>query len=888
MNISKYKRINPLLIIVLLLFIVANKGISAQHKSEISKKIKPVLKINQSFEERIDYKSHGFFVSPDGFFVTTYKAIEGYREAFIKLSNNYKQKFVVYAKDKLKGYAILKPIENKHQFEYFELADSTDLTVGEPIFVPLNKNELKKGKISGKPANIGSYYNSALTLSIPFRELYIGKPVLDSFYRVVGLYTIVKNQPVILPINFIKPPIKKVIEKLGEKENALEVDIEKRNTDSPYSERVEMISFSSDVKDRQKIKSSPYTRALFSINNLNIVPDSVIEIGGNSLHSFGTVSACAFDSKSNLYVLSKDFNAIYKYSKDGAFIKRNSSDGKSLLSNPVDIFIDNESSTAEVIYVLDKGHDRIAIYNTDLNYITEWKYSDIYDHPLFSPKFIRVYEDDIYIGTEKNNLFHLAKDFKPGKKSFTSKMKSNVWNDYSEDLKKISSDYHEEKYYKASSLIKIGTDGYKIGEYKKLNDLIKIDKRLYVLDSGNKRIQITNLQGKVVGKIKLSRKCSKVLTFGKKYLYVLYEDNKKIERYTLKGKKLKSFNYPKNGMKHGNLKLVNISPEHKIFLIYDEKSHIELCSETGKKLDSFQSFGKTKNSFYNVRSIAVDNQGNLYSVDEKPAVQKFPFVSDVKKPGDVKYDPKYKSRLENLIFPKTQNQKHNLKGITVTDDRLFVTDVLNNFLYIMELKTNKLIKKIKLGGKGFGEAVKPLQMSSYKDKVYITDYINRRIVIFDENGTFINSFYVKDKYGKLANPLDISVGSEDKIYVLIEKGVLRYNLYGDLLPIIEKSERNPKAIYSLELQDTKDSYLGNNKGLAFYKNILFITDYFNSSVKMYTLFGTNRKLGNTGNLVAEFYRPTDIVVKEISGSIYLYVVDSGNSRIQRFKLSSFN
>jgi len=60
--------------------------------------------------------------------------------------------------------------------------------------------------------------------------------------------------------------------------------------------------------------------------------------------------------------------------------------------------------------------------------------------------------------------------------------------------------------------------------------------------------------------------------------------------------------------------------------------------------------------------------------------------------------------------------------------------------------------------------------------VYVTDWSNRRIQVFDSNGTFLRKWYVPlDVFN------DIAIDSSDKVYVSTVYGVKVYDGYGTLI-----------------------------------------------------------------------------------------------------------
>ncbi len=107
-------------------------------------------------------------------------------------------------------------------------------------------------------------------------------------------------------------------------------------------------------------------------------------------------------------------------------------------------------------------------------------------------------------------------------------------------------------------------------------------------------------------------------------------------------------------------------------------------------------------------------------------------------------------------------------GVTVFEDRLFVSDTRDHEVEVLDRKTGDLLEII--GGPGIeeGEFNYPTNLSfDGKGNLYVTDTINCRVQVFDTGGDFLFSFgECGDGIGQFARPKGVGASKEGFSYVV--------------------------------------------------------------------------------------------------------------------------
>jgi Ca2+-binding RTX toxin-like protein/sugar lactone lactonase YvrE len=284
-----------------------------------------------------------------------------------------------------------------------------------------------------------------------------------------------------------------------------------------------------------------------------------------------------------------------------------------------------------------------------------------------------------------------------------------------------------------------------------------------------------------------------------------------------------------------------------------------------------QSFGDNSNSyvlqwgsfgqidgghFFQLESLSVDNEGNIYVTDSGNArIQKFTSDGQFLETWGV-------SGIDNGEFKKPT-------GIATYENNVYVVDSEQARIQVFD-STGKFLQSWGKFGSEQGEFFYPQGISISNDGVvYVADTKNHRIQQFTTDGEFLSSFGIFGPGdGRLRTPVDVALG-ENYVYVSdpgnskIEKytyegisvGSFDYNFGG-----------SPTQPYGLTVDPD-----GN----------IYFTDLYKHRIVKIDPEGTTLKIfGSVGSDKGKFIAPKDIVLDDKG---YLFVTEYGNNRIQKFE-----
>lgn len=251
-------------------------------------------------------------------------------------------------------------------------------------------------------------------------------------------------------------------------------------------------------------------------------------------------------------------------------------------------------------------------------------------------------------------------------------------------------------------------------------------------------------------------------------------------------------------------------------------------------------------------------------------------------------------------------------GVTVANDRIYISDTENFRVQVFDYDGNPLFKFGK-SGTGKGEFKFPYGIAAdTSGKIYIADLTNGNISVFDKEGTFINYFGsakdIKSPAGLniKGNYLYISDIALNKIlvYTLDGNKVMEFGTKGQT----NGSMRSPNAVFMVDskiyVSDTGNdrvqvfNQLGNfayqidggNSRVSFLnprgiaqdgRGTIYVVNNFTSEVFAFDAQGNKIfTFGSTGNNDEQFFLPNGIFI-DSQGRIY--IADSGNQRIKVYQ-----
>jgi len=247
-----------------------------------------------------------------------------------------------------------------------------------------------------------------------------------------------------------------------------------------------------------------------------------------------------------------------------------------------------------------------------------------------------------------------------------------------------------------------------------------------------------------------------------------------------------------------------------VYVSDTSNKQIQVFDQSGTAVFKFGKEGSKEGEFKFPYGIAGDKDGNIY-------------VADLYNGNISIFDSKGK-------FLKYLHKKESILqspgGLRIFDDKLYVTDIKANKLYVFNLDGKKLME---IGGAGVeeGKFIAPNAVTVDSDKqIYVTDSGNNRVQVFDKNGKFIKIINgSKDGKGDplFLNPRGVGVDSKGNVYVVNN---LSHNIYA--------FDKDGNQIYELGGMGTENEKLYLPNGLFIDdRDTLFVTDTINQRVSIF-------------------------------------------------------
>ncbi len=107
-------------------------------------------------------------------------------------------------------------------------------------------------------------------------------------------------------------------------------------------------------------------------------------------------------------------------------------------------------------------------------------------------------------------------------------------------------------------------------------------------------------------------------------------------------------------------------------------------------------------------------------------------------------------------------------GVVVSGDKLYVSDLKNNKIHVLDKATGKTVSEIGKAGKNIGELYYPTNMAIGPDNcLYVTEIGNFRVQKFTLDGKPVRAYgEAGDKPGQFARPKGVAVDRQGNIYTV--------------------------------------------------------------------------------------------------------------------------
>jgi DNA-binding beta-propeller fold protein YncE len=242
---------------------------------------------------------------------------------------------------------------------------------------------------------------------------------------------------------------------------------------------------------------------------------------------------------------------------------------------------------------------------------------------------------------------------------------------------------------------------------------------------------------------------------------------------------------------------------------YDERYTIDfVCTFNDENVNYKNSELKKSNKFIMPIAITVD--------DNKI------FVTDTKQKSIYTFD-KNNYKFIKKIFMESYNI-NKLGNIAVDNNKLYVIDIMNHQIYVFCKKSYKMIKKIEQVGDY------PIDVTIMDDDIYVTNNGIKSIIKINKLA------YTKDALNYIDDSLGITIDKEtENIYTTAHNDIIKLSYTisarSPCAPIIRIINKNCKIIQEIKITDKFEGV--KYHGLAIYKNLLFVSDVFNTKINIY-------------------------------------------------------
>jgi DNA-binding beta-propeller fold protein YncE len=238
---------------------------------------------------------------------------------------------------------------------------------------------------------------------------------------------------------------------------------------------------------------------------------------------------------------------------------------------------------------------------------------------------------------------------------------------------------------------------------------------------------------------------------------------------------------------------------------------VQVFDSSGTPVFKFGKEGEGKGEFKFPYGIAGDKKGNVY-------------VADLYNGKISIFDTKGK-------FIKYFDDKEKLikspAGIRIFDEKLYVTDVQQNKVFVLNLSGKKL-KEISNGATkdDIFKAPNAIALDKKTDELFICDSGNQRVLAYDKNGKYLRTINgSKDGKGSsvFVNPRGIGVDSRGVLYVVNN---LSHTIYGF-------NEKGEQLFTFGSMGDQNEQFYLPNGLYVDDNDRVYITDTLNQRVALY-------------------------------------------------------
>jgi DNA-binding beta-propeller fold protein YncE len=423
---------------------------------------------------------------------------------------------------------------------------------------------------------------------------------------------------------------------------------------------------------------------------------------------------------------------------------------------------------------------------------------------------------------------------------------------------------------------KAGIAGSGSGQLHGPNSVAISEGNLYVLDSGNDRVQEFSSSGAYVsqfgsngsGNGQLREPTGITITEGE--LYVVDYGNDRVEEFSPTGSYLEQFGSKGSGEGQFNYPVsIAVSPASSDLYISDAgDSRIEEFTPAGKYLAEFGTYGTGKGQLNSPTGVAVSASGEIYIADQNNAR-----ISTWLPPGAGGARMLYSAQFGSA------GSGHGQFSYAIADavdghGNLWVTDYGNNRVQEFS-STGQFIAAYGSVGSGHGQFSGPtgITINQSTGNVYVGDCANSRIEELNSTGEYVRTFgSAGSEPGQMGCPHGVKVDPSGNVWVADPE----HNR-------IEEFSATGSFIATYGTKGSGEGQFNFPNSLTFSGGNIYVVDTENQRIEELSSTGKYiRQFGAEGIGSGEFLEAADIAT-DPAGNIY--VLDTVDDRVQEFSAS---